>query len=81
MKLAEFNELCDREWRRSRADILELRLTDDSRKQLAADSGFCHGDDIDAVVNPVTRTIATVTSSPWDCVIVMMPAGGGGDAE
>ena len=38
MKLAEFNALCDREWRQEfRGDVTGLRLTDDSYRELDRD--------------------------------------------
>ena len=60
MKLAEFNALCDREWREARGDVIGLCLTDESLAELRADLGFKFMDPC-GLVNPVTRSVAQVT--------------------
>jgi hypothetical protein len=37
VKLAEFNAICEREWREAHGDVMGLNLTDDSRQELVND--------------------------------------------
>lgn len=58
MNLAQFNDLCWREWAQARGDVRSLALTDDSYEELAGDTaGGMAG-----MVNPVTRTTVKVAA-------------------
>jgi hypothetical protein len=58
VKLAEFSDLCLREWGEARGEVISLSLTDESYEELAA--GTSKG--MAAVVNPVTRGEVKVTA-------------------
>lgn len=67
MKLSEFNDLCDREWANGRSDVVALRLTDESYKELAEDAlirGAAGAPvllPLGEMLNPVTRSVVKVT--------------------
>jgi hypothetical protein len=58
VKLAEFNDLCLREWGEARGEVVSLSLTDESYEELAADTSK----GVAAVVNPLTRTDVKITA-------------------
>jgi len=58
VKLAEFNDLCLREWGEARGEVISLSLTDESYEELAADTAKGTA----ALVNPLTRTEVKVAA-------------------
>jgi hypothetical protein len=85
VKLSQFNDLCVREWAKPRrGDVVSLHLTEASAAELRDDAllngaqNTCVVPPIDAVVNPVTRTVATIRikkTGVRDTVRVMVMGG------
>ena len=67
MKLAEYKDLCDREWGEACGDVQALHLTDKSHADLM-DDALARGAQADTILlpqgklfNPVTRSVVTVS--------------------
>ena len=62
MKLAEFCELCEREWGEARGDVIGLALTDESYAELTRDRSVLSPILLPPpLLNPVTRSPVKVT--------------------
>ena len=58
MKLAEFNDLCSREWGEARGEVTSLSLTDESYEELSGETSK----GVARLVNPVTRSLVTLSA-------------------
>jgi broad-specificity NMP kinase len=58
VKLAEFSDLCLREWGEARGEVISLSLTDESYEELAGETSKA----VDRLINPLTRTEVKVAA-------------------
>ncbi len=68
MKLADFHDLCQREWEQHRGDILELRLTDESREELTVDV-LLDGAQSQMILYITKEDIETIRGGAISCVV------------
>jgi hypothetical protein len=79
--LTTLGMLCQREWNRDFGDVIELRLTDESLRALAAEPGAWHSltaplpashlpaiqaGAMTTVMNPITRSVIQLMSAATD---------------
>lgn len=68
MKLAEFHDLCEREWESRRGDILDLHLTNESREELTVDV-LLNGAQSQMILYITKEDIETIRGGAITCVV------------